>query len=107
MLERVQPVLVADQHLEWSKDGKKPDRHPHHGASLGRLQARRSGEERYHRIMRFWTRIFAVSFAMGIYYMNRLINKGPQDHAPSADEETLPNRPIAAAHGAGREALGK
>jgi cytochrome d ubiquinol oxidase subunit I len=45
-------------------------------------------------------------FAMGIYYMNRLINKGPQDRAPSAEEEALPNRPIAAAHEAGREALG-
>jgi cytochrome d ubiquinol oxidase subunit I len=51
--------------------------------------------------------VYGVVFAMGIYYMNRLINNGPQDHAPSADEETLPNRPIAAAHGAGREALGK
>jgi cytochrome d ubiquinol oxidase subunit I len=49
--------------------------------------------------------VYGIVFAMGIYYMNRLINKGPQDHAPSADEETLPNRPIAAAHGAGREAL--
>jgi cytochrome d ubiquinol oxidase subunit I len=26
----------------------------------------RSGEERYHRLMRFWTKIFAVSFAMGV-----------------------------------------
>jgi cytochrome d ubiquinol oxidase subunit I len=51
--------------------------------------------------------VYGIVFAMGIYYMNRLINKGPQDHAPSADEETLPNRPIAAAHGAGREALGR
>ncbi len=25
-----------------------------------------TGEERYHRIMRFWTKIFAVSFAMGV-----------------------------------------
>src|SRR5829696_3402905 len=34
-------------------------------ATLGVLWLR-SGEERYHRIMRFWTRIFAVSFAMGV-----------------------------------------
>ncbi|MET0445847.1 MAG: cytochrome ubiquinol oxidase subunit I, partial [Pseudorhodoplanes sp.] len=26
----------------------------------------RSGQERYHRLMRFWTKIFAVSFAMGV-----------------------------------------
>ncbi len=34
-------------------------------ATLGVLWAR-SGEERYHQLMRFWTRIFAVSFAMGV-----------------------------------------
>jgi cytochrome d ubiquinol oxidase subunit I len=34
-------------------------------ATLGALWVR-SGEERYHLIMRFWTRIFAVSFAMGV-----------------------------------------
>ena len=32
--------------------------------------------------------VYGIVFAMGIYYMNRLINKGPQDHAPSADEES-------------------
>src|SRR3978361_1159862 len=26
----------------------------------------RSGEERYEKLMRFWTKIFAVSFAMGV-----------------------------------------
>src|SRR6201987_2985829 len=26
----------------------------------------RTGEERFHRLMRFWTKIFAVSFAMGV-----------------------------------------
>ena len=26
----------------------------------------RTGDERYHRLMRFWTKIFAVSFAMGV-----------------------------------------
>jgi len=34
-------------------------------ATLGVLWARRR-EERYHRLMRFWTRVFAVSFAMGV-----------------------------------------
>ncbi len=34
-------------------------------ATLGVLWLRR-GEERYHRLMRFWTKIFAVSFAMGV-----------------------------------------
>jgi cytochrome d ubiquinol oxidase subunit I len=34
-------------------------------ATLGVLWIRR-GEERYHRLMRFWTKIFAVSFAMGV-----------------------------------------
>lgn len=34
-------------------------------ATLGVLWLR-SGEERFHRLMRFWTKIFAVSFAMGV-----------------------------------------
>jgi cytochrome bd ubiquinol oxidase subunit I len=34
-------------------------------ATLGVLWVR-SGEEHYHRLMRFWIRIFAVSFAMGV-----------------------------------------
>ncbi len=34
-------------------------------ATLGVLWLR-SREERYHRLMRFWTKIFAVSFAMGV-----------------------------------------
>ncbi len=34
-------------------------------ATLGALWLR-TGEERYQRLMRFWTRIFAVSFAMGV-----------------------------------------
>jgi cytochrome bd ubiquinol oxidase subunit I len=34
-------------------------------ATLGALWLR-SGQERYHRLMRFWTKIFAVSFAMGV-----------------------------------------
>jgi cytochrome d ubiquinol oxidase subunit I len=34
-------------------------------ATLGIMWVR-CGEERYHQLMRFWTRIFAVSFAMGV-----------------------------------------
>jgi len=34
-------------------------------ATLGTMWLR-TGEERYHQLMRFWTRIFAVSFAMGV-----------------------------------------
>ena len=34
-------------------------------ATLGVMWLR-SGEERYHRLMRFWTKVFAVSFAMGV-----------------------------------------
>jgi cytochrome d ubiquinol oxidase subunit I len=34
-------------------------------ATLGVLWLR-TGQERYHRLMRFWTKIFAVSFAMGV-----------------------------------------
>ncbi len=34
-------------------------------ATLGVMWVR-SGEERYHQLMRFWTKIFAVSFAMGV-----------------------------------------
>ena len=34
-------------------------------ATLGVLWLR-TGSERYHRLMRFWTKIFAVSFAMGV-----------------------------------------
>ena len=34
-------------------------------ATLGVMWLR-TGEERYHRLMRFWTKIFAVSFAMGV-----------------------------------------
>jgi cytochrome d ubiquinol oxidase subunit I len=34
-------------------------------ATLGVMWLRK-GDERYHRLMRFWTKIFAVSFAMGV-----------------------------------------
>ena len=34
-------------------------------ATLGAIWLR-SGNDRYHQLMRFWTKIFAVSFAMGV-----------------------------------------
>src|SRR5690242_21273558 len=34
-------------------------------ATLGAVWLR-SGDDRYHQLMRFWTKIFAVSFAMGV-----------------------------------------
>jgi len=49
--------------------------------------------------------IYGIVFAMGIYYINRLINAGPQGQAtePAAG---VPNRPLSAAEEATREATG-
>jgi len=44
--------------------------------------------------------IYGIVFAVGIYYINRLIARGPQGRAVEA-----PTRPLSAAHDAGREAL--
>jgi cytochrome bd ubiquinol oxidase subunit I len=43
--------------------------------------------------------VYGVVFSFGIYYINRLIAKGPQDHAPTAPEG-FGHRPLAAAHDA-------
>jgi cytochrome d ubiquinol oxidase subunit I len=48
---------------------------------------------------------YGVVFSMGIYYINRLINGGPQGRAIE-ESESLPSRPIAAAHGAAGETAG-
>lgn len=48
--------------------------------------------------------VYAIVFAMGIYYINRLINRGPQGRAVEG-ADTLATSPIAAAGEAGREAL--
>ncbi len=50
--------------------------------------------------------IYGVVFAMGIYYINRLVNAGPVSEAaePSAG---VPNRPLSAAEEATREATGR
>jgi cytochrome d ubiquinol oxidase subunit I len=46
--------------------------------------------------------VYGVVFSAGIYYMNRLIVKGPLDVAEGGEPGLSP---LAAAHGAGREAL--
>src|SRR5262245_49902923 len=48
--------------------------------------------------------IYGVVFAAGIYYINRLIARGPQGRAVEAPAAS-PARPLSAAHDAGREAL--
>jgi cytochrome d ubiquinol oxidase subunit I len=48
---------------------------------------------------------YAIVFWMGIYYINRLIVRGPQGRAVE-DIEGLPSRPFAAAGEAAREAAG-
>jgi cytochrome d ubiquinol oxidase subunit I len=49
--------------------------------------------------------VYAIVFAMGIYYINRLIERGPQVRAAESPESGVPSRPISASHDAGREAL--
>jgi len=49
--------------------------------------------------------VYGIVFTMGIYYINRLINKGPQGLAVE-HSENFSASPIAAASDAGREALG-
>jgi cytochrome d ubiquinol oxidase subunit I len=51
--------------------------------------------------------VYAIVFAMGIYYINRLIERGPQGRAVEPPERGSPSRPLAAAHDAGREALAR
>lgn len=48
---------------------------------------------------------YGVVFSMGIYYINRLIARGPEGRAIE-EAEGLPGRPFAAAEGAAREATG-
>jgi cytochrome bd ubiquinol oxidase subunit I len=51
--------------------------------------------------------VYGIVFAMGIYYINRLIERGPQGRAIEPPERGLPSRPLAAAHDAGQEALAR
>ena len=50
--------------------------------------------------------VYGIVFAMGIYYMNRLIAKGPQGRAIEGTIDS-PSRPLASAPDAGREALAR
>ncbi|OYX68784.1 MAG: cytochrome ubiquinol oxidase subunit I [Rhizobiales bacterium 32-66-11] len=49
--------------------------------------------------------VYGIIFSMGIYYINRLIVKGPGGSAIAPSGNDTPSRPIAAAHEAGREAI--
>lgn len=49
--------------------------------------------------------VYSSVFSMGILYINRLIEKGPQGRAVEPTE-ALPSRPLSAAQDAAREALG-
>jgi len=48
--------------------------------------------------------VYTVVFSMGIYYINRLIEKGPTG-AAVADEAGVPSRPLSAAEEAAHEAI--
>jgi cytochrome bd ubiquinol oxidase subunit I len=49
--------------------------------------------------------VYGIVFAMGIYYINRLINKGPEGRAIEPPEMGTPVRPLSAATEAGLEVL--
>jgi cytochrome d ubiquinol oxidase subunit I len=49
--------------------------------------------------------VYGVVFAMGLYYINRLIVRGPQGPGITEPEAGTPTRPISAAEEAGRQAL--
>jgi cytochrome d ubiquinol oxidase subunit I len=51
--------------------------------------------------------VYGVVFAMGLYYINRLIVKGPQGRAVELPESGTPSRPLSSAAEAGREALAR
>jgi cytochrome bd ubiquinol oxidase subunit I len=50
--------------------------------------------------------VYGIVFTMGLYYINRLIVKGPQGRAIEVPEMGSPGRPLSSAAEAGREALG-
>ncbi len=49
--------------------------------------------------------VYGIVFAAGIYYMNRLINRGPTGEG--APVEGVPSRPLSAAEGAGHQVIGR
>src|SRR5207302_634132 len=48
--------------------------------------------------------VYAIVFSMGIYYINRLIARGPQGRVIEAPAG-MPNRPLSSVQEAGRETL--
>ncbi len=52
--------------------------------------------------------VYTVVFSMGIYYINRLIEKGPQGAAIGEEKDiAVPSRPLSGATAAAREATGQ
>jgi cytochrome d ubiquinol oxidase subunit I len=51
--------------------------------------------------------VYGIVFSMGIYYINRLIARGPQGPSIESSGRGLPSRPLSAAEEAAREALGR
>ena len=49
--------------------------------------------------------VYTTVFSMGIYYINRLIEKGPQGAAAAAGDDKLSQRPLSAATDATRQAI--
>ncbi|MCC6890059.1 MAG: cytochrome ubiquinol oxidase subunit I [Hyphomicrobiales bacterium] len=49
--------------------------------------------------------VYLVVFAMGLYYINRLIERGPQPRTLEAPQAGSARRPLSSAHDAGHEAL--
>jgi cytochrome bd ubiquinol oxidase subunit I len=49
--------------------------------------------------------VYGIVFAMGLYYINRLIVRGPQGPGTTEPAAGTPTRPISAAEEAGRQAL--
>jgi cytochrome d ubiquinol oxidase subunit I len=49
--------------------------------------------------------VYGIVFTMGIYYINRLIAKGPEGRAIEPPEKGTPTRPLSSAAEAGREIL--
>lgn len=50
--------------------------------------------------------VYSSVFSMGVYYINKLIEKGPQGRAKDVPDG-VPSRPLSAAGDAAREAIGK
>jgi cytochrome bd ubiquinol oxidase subunit I len=51
--------------------------------------------------------VYSIVFSAGIYFINRLIERGPITDAAEPSRDGVPSRPISAAEQAGREALAR